>query len=162
VKTTEQNVKILSGVSGITAEKNDSSLTTLTGTLSETALISHTILGGEVVRNDRFRVVVGGDASGTNGTKTIKLKIGSTVYPISVQASGDELAWHAEVDILFLNSYASQRILVNAQESSGGDSYVSVGGQTEDFVSDVVIQCTGTLGHTGDTIRQFFFSMSRT
>ena len=161
ITTTSSNVRILSGVSGITSEAINGTLTSHTGNTAETDLVTHTINGGEVTESDTLKVVVGGTVTGTNGTKTVKLYVGSTAYTISSQVSGETQDWHAEANILMLNNYASQRVLVNAQEH-GGTPYVAMSGLTENFASNVIIKCTATLGHASDTLTQLYFSVSRT
>ena len=140
---------------GHEAVVKDPATTTLTGSTAETDLKSFTIPARGLPDGTLLKVYGAGGASGTNGTKVVRVKINDTAsLVVSSQAAGDEQDWAFTHTILY--DGAIKYRTVHSWEEGGTDG--------TDFTSDsasssstVKISVTGQLGNASDTITMDFF-----
>lgn len=124
----------------------------LTGTLVETDLTNQSIQGGQFRFGQIIRVKASGTATGTAGTKTIRLKIGGVTLVTISELAAEQDDWSIDAWIYY-SSAAAQRISLITYQANTIEvhDYLAGGCNT---AADFTIQITGQLGNVGDTIIQ--------
>jgi hypothetical protein len=130
----------------------------LTGSVTETDLQSTSITASTIGATGGLVVMAAGTLAGTAGTKTLRLKLGTTTLATITQAAGTTSDWFF-LAFLFNTSANAQRWLifrtVNDLITLQGDYITSA----EDSATNLTLKLTGQLGNAGDTITQTMFDV---
>lgn len=131
----------------------DNSDSALTNTTNETTLKSVSIAANTIGPTGGFHVMICGSLTGTNSTKTLRLKFGATTLATITQASGTTSDWYFEA-WCFNSATNAQRWFI---QRNGNDLLTSTFLRTtsaEDTTANKTLLVTGQLGNVGDTITQ--------
>ena len=146
----------LSDASRRVISKHTSSATdvAVTGTLTETDLISATLAANTLGTTGGLRITSWGTVTGSAGTKRVRAYFGATAIGDTTAVSGTA-DWFFETVLRNDGATNAQEILVrwasplNATNHNTDRITAAI-----DTTAGVTIKCTGTLGNTGDTITQ--------
>lgn len=131
----------------------DNSDSTVINTTNETTLKSPTISANTIGATGGFRFVIAGSLTGTAGTKTIRLKFGSTTLATITQAAGTTSDWFFD-GWCFNTATGAQRWFI---QRNGNDLLTSTFDYTtssEDTTANKTLAVTGQLGNSADSITQ--------
>src|SRR2546430_8215757 len=120
----------------------DNSDTVLTNTTNETAVKSFMIPANVIGPTGGFHLRVCGTEAGTNSTKTIKLKFGSTLIATITDLSGTTNAWYFDV-WCFNTATNSQRWFVQRRTNDLLTSQFSYVTSAEDTTQNKLLSVTG-------------------
>lgn len=136
----------------------DNSDTAFTGSLTETTLKSVSIGGNIIGATGGIRLIIAGTLTGTGGTKTLRLKFGSTTIATITQGAGTTSDWYFDA-WCYNTSTGAQRWFI---QRNGNDLLTSTFDYTtsaEDTTANRTLAVTAQLGNTGDTITQSMMSV---
>ena len=133
---------------GIYRDNSDSTINVTTG---ETTLKSVNVAANSIGPTGALHILACGTLSGTAGTKTLKLKFGTTTLATIIQGAGTTSDWYFEA-WCFNSSTGAQRWFI---QRNGNDLLTSAFDYTissEDTTANKTLAVTGQLGNSGDTI----------
>lgn len=136
----------------------DNSDTSMSGTTGEVTLKSVSIAANTIGGTGGLRIMVCGSLSGTAGTKTIRLKFGSTTLATITQAAGTVTDWYFDV-WCFNSSSGTQRWFIQRNGNDVLTSSFNYSTSTEDTTANKTLSVTGQLSNAGDTITQTMFDV---
>lgn len=135
---------------GLDTYKSDVVSSTITGTTSATSMKSATIKGRSITFGTVLSVVAKGSATGTSGTKIVRLIVGGTSNVVMNQPAGNQNQWVLTVHLYRVDG---TQVLVSWDlfESSGtkGSGSFAVSASNS---SDLLIDLTGQLSSGSDSI----------
>ena len=130
----------------------------VTGTVTETTMASTSITGSTIGATGCIHVIASGTISGTNDTKDIRLKLGSTTVATVARNAGSTADWL--IDAWCFNTSASaQRWTIVYSTSSAATMSFDYITSAEDTSTTLTLAVTGDLANTGDTITQTVFNV---
>ena len=141
----------------------DNSDHAVTGTTNETDMASTSVVGSTIGTTGTLHFIAAGTASGTSGTKILKLYMGSTNLGQST-VSSTAGQWRLEGWIYNTSATAQRTSIIAIEASSGGGSqaFMTSNLYTSAAVDTSVSQTfklTCTLGNSGDTCTQKIFDV---
>ena len=125
----------------------------VTGTTAETTINTRTIRGNLLRSDGGFHVVAAGIIAGVAGTKTIRLKFGTSTIATVTLAAGETDDWRIEAWIQNVANANSQKFSVLAHQGAAIEVQ-DTGGTSEVVTGNLELAITGQLGNAGDTITQ--------
>ena len=132
---------------GLYRDNSDSSLS---GTTNETTLKSVSIAANTIGNTGGFHAFICGTLIGTAGTKTMRLKFGSTTIATITQAAGTTSDWF--FDVWCHNTATnSQRWYVQRNGNDLLTSTFDYTTSTEDTTANKTLAVTGQLGNASDS-----------
>ena len=160
IDTTKSDIIVSSGVRGLTCEKAQFTNQQLTGVTVETDIVSMTVNGYEMGNGGALRFSASGGASGTNGTKQVRMYVGGTSFLFYNRAAGDTDDWYVEGIISTFGTALNVRWILKAFRN-GGTAIVNTTSVSVDTKSSWVIKLTGQLGSSLDTLSVDSFFVER-
>lgn len=129
----------------------DNSDNTLSGSTSETTLKSVSVAANTIGATGGLHIVVCGSTSGINGTKTFKLKFGTTTLSTISYNAATATPWIFDVWI-FNTSTTNQRVLVRRNADNSSSVLHDYATSAEDTTANKTLAITGQLGSALDSI----------
>lgn len=133
---------------GLYRDNSDSSLT---NTLAETTLKSVNVGGGTVGATGGLHILIAGSITGTAGTKTFRLKFGSSTIATITQGAGTTSDWFFDA-WMFNTATGAQRWFVQRNGNDLLTSLFDYSNSSEDTTANKTLAVTGQLGNVADTV----------
>ena len=142
---------------GLDTYKSDVAASTITGTTSQTSMKSATIKGRSITFGTVLSVVAKGSATGTSGTKIVRLFVGGTSALVMNQAAGDQNQWVLKA---FLYRIDGSQVLVSwTLFESDNTSATGSFAVSESNSSDLLVDITGQLSVGSDLVSVGLFKV---
>lgn len=131
---------------------------TVTGTAAETTMASTSITGSTIGATGAIHVLAAGTISGTNDTKDIRLKLGSTTIATVARNAAGTQDW--VIDAWCFNTAANaQRWMIVRSTASALTTDFDYATSAEDTSTTLTLAVTGDLANTADSIVQTSFDV---
>lgn len=124
-----------------------------TGSTTETTLASYSVAANTVGATGGFRVLAAGSISGTAGTKTIRLYLGSALIATITQAAGTNSDWFFDA-WCFNTATGAQRWFVQRNTNDALTSSFDYATTSIDTTANQTLKVTAQLGNAADTVTQ--------
>src|SRR6266496_2572949 len=123
----------------------------LANSTTEATLKSVSIAGSTLAPTGGFHVIACGSITGTNGSKTLRLKLGATIVMTITQAAGTTSDWFFDA-WCFNTSTGSQRWFIQRSGNDVLTSSFDYANSVEDTTANKTLAVTGQLGNAADSI----------
>jgi hypothetical protein len=136
---------------GSTVYDRNTATQTVTGTTSSTDMMSHVLSANEQFTGRSVSIFASGTASGTNGTKTVRLSINGNTTVVASEAAGDQQDWACRIRLTRIGSVVWCEI---STFEEAGSSFAIINSYSISAATDITVTFSGQLGNSSDTITQ--------
>ena len=143
---------------GLSTYVNETTPISTTGSTGSQTLTDHSINERALLSSTRLRLTLAGDATGTAGTKAIRLQVAGAVQELASFGAGDTGAYYVEVEIVRHNSTAYAQYKCYIEGVTVGEGLFTTAAS---FSSSMIIRSIVQLGNASDSVTQQRFTLEQ-